>query len=81
MQLRHIWYVGSAWVAAQLNWLLWAYLLEIKGSSVFLVVWTSAAAFFVTSALLAQQLTVAFRPSCTFQIGCEQPHHSKATPN
>lgn len=37
------------WVFAQLNWLFWAYHLEIEGANVFLFVWISSLLFFVTN--------------------------------
>jgi phosphatidylinositol glycan class M len=41
---------GAAWVAAQLHWLLWGYLLEFQGRGVHLALWGAGAAFLAANA-------------------------------
>lgn len=47
---------AGVWVAAQLHWLFWAYLLEIEGRPVYLCVWLASVLFFCANVLLICQL-------------------------
>ena len=48
------------WVAAQLHWLGWAYLLEFQGRGVYLGVWSAGIVFLAANAALIVQLLRSF---------------------
>eukprot|EP00803_Ostreobium_quekettii_P004109 evm.model.scf_2711EXC.1 EVM.evm.TU.scf_2711EXC.1 scf_2711EXC:605-5584(+) len=54
------------WLAAQLNWLLWAYLLEFQGVPTFLIIWMSSVLFLVAHMAVMLSLMWAFRPRQSF---------------
>ncbi|KAJ0170504.1 hypothetical protein K1T71_013875 [Dendrolimus kikuchii] len=56
-------FLGIIWIAAQLAWLFYAYLLEFKCREVFILIWLKGVIFFCTNIYVLGQLIKSYNPS------------------
>ena len=72
--------VAGCWTLAQLNWLLWAYQLEFKGSACFLQVHLSAVAFLGASIYGAVMTLHSFQSHASFHTHLQGGNKRGAKP-
>jgi GPI mannosyltransferase 1 subunit M len=58
---------AGVWMAAQVHWLMWAYLLEFEGRQVFLGVWAASMVFLCANTWLLFAAVQTFKPSKSFK--------------